>query len=79
MGRDRTARERSEAAPEHEEKVGSANSTRRPGPNHASGGPDPRTVTVNEAKQRELRAIAQRLEITQARYVYFFDRLTAGR
>jgi len=53
----------------------SPNSTKQPGPSHSS---DPPTVTVNEAKQRELRAIAQRLEITQARFVYVVERLAAG-
>ena len=58
--------------------LGSANSTRQPGLSHANGGPDPLIVAISEAKQRELRAIARRLESAQARYVYFFDRLTAG-
>jgi hypothetical protein len=57
---------------------GSANSTKQPGLSHANRGPDPPTVTISEAKQRELRAIAQRLERTQARYVDAVDRLTAG-
>ena len=57
---------------------GSANSMRQPGLSHANGCPDPLTVAISEAKQRELRAIAQRLERTQARYVYAVDRLTAG-
>ena len=54
---------------------GSANSTKQPGLSHSNGPP---TATFSEAKQRERRAIAQRLERTQARYVYAVDRLTAG-